>query len=152
MRIYIDASVINGLYIDDAAWIKKATKNFFDITRKNSDSVYVSDFVIVEIERTPDPSKRKKLLNTIKQYQFKKIPTTEESEQLAQHYIKKNIIPNQYLPDALHIAIATVHKIPVLVSWNFKHIVRHKTRVGVNSENKRRGYTQIDICSPEEVS
>ena len=152
MRIYIDTSVINGLYIEDALWIKEATKNFFAIARKNNYSVYASDFVIVEIERTPDPIKRKKLLNAIKKYKLKRVLTTEASEKLAQNYIKHNIIPHKYLPDALHIAIAAAHNIPVLVSWNFKHIVRHKTRIGVNSANKRYGYIQIDICSPEEVS
>ena len=152
MRIYIDTSVINGLYIEDAPWIKEATKNFFAVARKNNYSVYASDFVIVEIERTPNPIKRKKLLNGIKEYELKKILVTDESEKLAEIYIKNNIIPHRYLPDALHIAIASVHKIPILVSWNFKHIVRHKTRVGVNSVNKKYGYMQIDICSPEEVS
>lgn len=151
MRIYIDTSVINGLYAEDAPWIKKATKEFFIIVRRNNYTVYASDFVIAEIERTPNPAKCKKLLSALKKYELKKILTTEESEKLAEIYIKNEIIPHKYLPDALHIAIASVHKIPVLVSWNFKHIVRHKTRIGVNSVNRRYGYIQIDICSPEEV-
>lgn len=152
MRIYIDTSVINGLYTEDAIWIKEATKSLFTMARKNNHSLYVSDFVIVEIERTPNPIKRKKLLKTINEYKLRKILVTEKCEELAEIYIKHNIIPHRYLPDALHIAIATVHRIPVLVSWNFKHMVRHKTRVGVNSINEKYGYMQIDICSPEEVS
>lgn len=152
MRIYIDTSVINGFYAEDAPWIKEATKDFFTVARKNNYTIYASDFVIAEIERTPSPIRRKKLLNTIKKYGIRKILVTEEAEKLAEVYIKNDIIPHKYLPDALHIAIATVHKIPVLVSWNFKHIVRHKTRIGANSINKKHSYTQIDICSPEEVS
>ncbi|MBU3933556.1 MAG: PIN domain-containing protein [Candidatus Omnitrophica bacterium] len=152
MRIYIDTSVINGLYAEDAPWIKEATKNFFEIARRNNYTLYVSDFVVVEIERTPNPIRRKKLLNTIRKYRLKKILTTEQAEKLAEIYIKNDIIPHKYLPDALHIAIASVHKISALVSWNFKHIVRHKTRIGANSVNKKCGYIQIDICSPEEVS
>jgi len=113
--------------------------------------VYASDLVIAEIQRTPNLHRRKKLLNTLKKYRLKKILTTDESEKLAEIYIKNDIIPHKYLPDALHIAIASVHKIPVLVSWNFMHIVRHKTRIGVNYVNKKHGYIQIDICSPEEV-
>ena len=152
MRIYIDTSVINGLYTEDAIWIKEATKSLFTMARKNNHSLYVPDFVIVEIERTPNPIKRKKLLKTINEYKLRKILVIEKCEELAEIYIKHNIIPHRYLPDALHIAIATVHRIPVLVSWNFKHMVRHKTRVGVNSINEKYGYMQIDICSPEEVS
>ncbi len=152
MRIYVDTSVINGLYINDAPWIKEATENFFAAANKNNYVVYASDFVVVEIERTADPAKRKQLLNAVKEYRLEKLAITEEAEQLAEKYIKNDVIPHKYLPDALHIAIAAVHKIPVLVSWNFKHIVRHKTRVGANSVNEKCGYIQIDICSPEEVS
>ncbi len=152
MRIYIDTSVINGLYAEDAPWMREATVNFFAVARKNNYSMYASDLVIAEVERTPNPTTRKKLLNAVKRRRLKEILTTEECENLAQMYIKRDIIPHKYLPDALHIAIATVHKIPVMVSWNFKHIVRHKTRIGVNAVNKEHGFIQIDICSPEEVS
>jgi len=152
VRIYIDTSVINGLYAEDAPWIKEATENFFTVARRNNYTVYASDFVITEIERTPNPVRRKKLLNAIKKCKLKKILTTEESEKLAEIYIRNDIIPHKYFPDALHIAIATVHKIPVMVSWNFRHIVRHETRIGVNAVNKKYSYMQIDICSPEEVS
>ncbi len=150
MRIYIDTSVINGLYVEDIIWIKDVTKKFFE-SAKNRYKLYISDIVADEIKRTPDPHKRKKLLDVIEQYACVEITKTPEVEKLADKYIGHKIIPRKYLADALHIAIASVYKIPVLASWNFKHIVRHKTRIGVNSINRKYGHIQIDICSPEEV-
>ena len=76
---------------------------------------------------------------------------SEEVETLAQHYVREKVIPSKYIADALHIAIASIHNIPVLVSWNFEHIVKHKTRVEVNRINKSFKFPGIDICSPQEV-
>jgi predicted nucleic acid-binding protein len=150
MRIYIDTSVINGLYAEDVIWIKQITKNFFK-SAKNRYKLYISDIVADEIKRTPDVSKRRKLLDIVKRYGCIELIRTQEAEKLANKYIVRKIIPHKYRADALHIAIASVHRIPVLVSWNFKHIVRLKTRIGINYINKKYGYIQMNICSPEEV-
>ncbi len=151
MRIYIDTSVINGLYAKNVPWMEETTKNFFKIVKDKNYKLYISNIVSDEIKRTPDAHKQEKLLSVVREYTCKELPKTDECEKLAVKYTENDIIPNKYLPDALHIAIASVYKIPVLVSWNFKHMVRHKTRIGVNSINRMSGYKEIDICSPEEV-
>ena len=53
--------------------------------------------------------------------------------------------------DAQHIAIATVGRVDVLVSWNFKHIVNLERIHGYNSVNLRKGYPMIEIRTPREV-
>ena len=74
-----------------------------------------------------------------------------ETEELAERYIKEGIIPEKYRSDALHIAVSVINGIDVIVSWNFEHIVKFKTRVMVDGVNKLLGYHEIEICSPEEV-
>ena len=44
-----------------------------------------------------------------------------------------------------------INGLEVIVSWNFEHIVKLKTRVMVNGINRLLGYHEIEICSPEEV-
>lgn len=44
-----------------------------------------------------------------------------------------------------------INGIEAIVSWNFEHIVKLKTRVMVNGVNRLLGYHEIEICSPEEV-
>jgi hypothetical protein len=106
--------------------------------------------VIREISRAPEP--RKLLIEgLLKQINPLLLDISVESMELAERYIKEGIIPVRYRSDALHIAIAVTNGIDALISWNFEHIVRLKTRVMVNGINKLLGYHEIEICSPQEV-
>ncbi len=75
----------------------------------------------------------------------------EESAELARKYIENGVIGQGKLVDAEHIAIATVNRVDVLVSWNFKHIVNLQKIHGYNSVNLRNGYPLLEIRSPREV-
>ena len=72
----------------------------------------------------------------------------EEVEILARAYVSRGIIPVKHIEDAIHIAIATVFSIDVLVSLNFKHIVKLKTKREVNVVNVLLGYNQLEIVEP----
>lgn len=150
MRIYIDTSVINGLYTSDER-IKDITKQFFRSVKFGHFTLYGSEIIATEIKNTPELGKRKLLINVVEEYPIELLPITEEVNALAAHYIENRIIPAKYTPDALHIACCVVHNIPILISWNFEHIVKHKTRIEVNRINQKLGLPQVDLCSPEEV-
>jgi len=51
----------------------------------------------------------------------------------------------------LHIAIASANNLDVIVSWNFNHMVKLKTKQGVIAVNSLLGYKSIEIITPEEV-
>ncbi|MFQ5835442.1 MAG: hypothetical protein ACE5HR_05940 [bacterium] len=70
---------------------------------------------------------------------------------LANKYIVEGVIPVKYGNDATHIAVASVNDLDVVVSWNFEHIVKHKTRIEVIGINTFMGYKAIDLCTPREV-
>jgi hypothetical protein len=53
--------------------------------------------------------------------------------------------------DMLHIAVATVAEVDVLVSWNFKHIVRLDKIQLFNGTNLELGYRPVGMYSPREV-
>jgi len=53
--------------------------------------------------------------------------------------------------DCIHIALATMYKVDILVSWNFKHIVNVYKIRGYNSVNLRLGFQQLEIRSPKEI-
>jgi len=75
----------------------------------------------------------------------------DESRELARHYIEEGVVSEGYLVDAQHIAIATVNRVDILVSWNFRHIV-NLTKIRLyNSVNLKYGYTLLEIRSPQEV-
>jgi len=150
MRIYIDTSVINGLYTEDID-IKTATERFFEYVRRSASILYSADLIVKEIDRTPQESKRNKLKEALAEYDVEFLPLSDEIEKIANIYIQEKVIPIKYLPDAIHIATASIHNIPILVSWNFEHIVKFKTKVEINRISREHGYPQIDISSPQEV-
>lgn len=79
------------------------------------------------------------------------LPETNEALALAEAYLRDGIATPATMADGLHIATATVARVDVLVSWNFKHIVNlHRIRL-YNSVNLKEGYGLIDIRTPREV-
>ena len=70
---------------------------------------------------------------------------------MAGEYVRRGAFPEKYLSDANHIAIAVVNRVEYFVSWNFKHIVRVRTRRTVNLINTLRGYEVIEIVAPPEL-
>jgi len=123
VKVYIDSSVISGLLADDVPDIKEKTRRFFQRVKEGEFHVYISSFVVNEIEATPDLDRREKLLHILEVYPFRELGATEEAVQLADEYIRKRVIPSKSRMDGLHIAMASVHGIEALASWNFKHIV-----------------------------
>lgn len=70
-------------------------------------------------------------------------------------WVRATLYRNDFGPphdkDAHHIALATVARADLVVSWNFKHIVHWEKMRGFNAVNLREGYPLIEIHSPREV-
>ena len=111
--------------------------------------VYISDITVKELEDTGDETLRKRFKGLIKS--FKVLKTNTQVTDLANAYIGKGVFPEKYLNDALHVAVASVYEISYVVSWNFEHLVKVKTRKSVNLVNTLEGYKEIEIVSPQEL-
>jgi len=83
--------------------------------------------------------------------QVEMLALTPEADELARSYLAEGVVGASMLIDAQHIAIASVSKVDVLVSWNFKHIVNLQRIHGYNAVNLRHGYPLLEIRSPREV-
>jgi hypothetical protein len=75
----------------------------------------------------------------------------DEVIRMANVYIQNEIIPEKKYLDACHIAIASVHHLDYIISLNFKHINKLKTKRLVDAINVLQGYNSIGIYSPMEV-
>ena len=76
----------------------------------------------------------------------------EEEIALADRYLERGILSENYYDDAQHIALATVANVDVLASWNFRHIVHFDKICQFNAVNLEQGYKPSDIRSPREVT
>ncbi|PIR90282.1 hypothetical protein COU05_02605 [bacterium (Candidatus Gribaldobacteria) CG10_big_fil_rev_8_21_14_0_10_37_21] len=144
LKIYLDTSVISTLDDERMPERQALTKTFWrDIY--NFD-VYISEVTIKEIKQIPAINKRTKLLAISKK--FKILDLSRKAEEFALQYIKQKVIPSQFINDGIHLAIATVNRLDVLVSWNCKHLVNLKTRKAANLINKSCGYKEIELIEP----
>ncbi|HWS60903.1 MAG TPA: hypothetical protein VN182_08240 [Flavobacterium sp.] len=120
------------------------------------DGIFNNEFHVIYSSVTEDelinaPKKVKELLNSIPDEYKTKIELTEEAVMLGDTYIDENVVGKTSREDCFHIALATIHKADVLVSWNFKHIVNVMRIRGYNAVNIKLGYSTIDIRSPNEI-
>jgi predicted nucleic acid-binding protein len=109
----------------------------------------VSDMTLAELEEAP--KQVRELADKIISENSEFVTAGELDKDLAEKYVKEKIVTRKFYSDALHIAIATIHKVDVLVSWNFKHIVNLNRIRQYNSVNLKHGYTMIEIRSPMEI-
>ena len=72
-------------------------------------------------------------------------------KQLADKYITENVVGKTSLDDCRHIALATINRVDVLASWNFKHIVNLARIKGYNGINLKNGYHTLEIRNPKEL-
>lgn len=79
------------------------------------------------------------------------VSVNDEAVNLARKYIGENVVGKTSFDDCIHIALATIHKVDILVSWNFKHIVNIYRIRGYNSVNLSCGYQTLEIRSPKDI-
>lgn len=145
-RIYIDTSVAGG-YFDEEFSVD--SKKFFTRVRKGEIIVIISS--LLEAELVDAPEQVRNLINSLPQIQVEKIKLSAIAMELAEKYIAAKVVGKTSVEDCRHIAMATICKADVLVSWNFKHIVNVERINGYNSVNLKCKYTTLDIRTPKEV-
>jgi hypothetical protein len=149
--IYLETSVFNFPFADDAPHYKMETLRLFDEIRMGKFSAVTSRYVIDELAATRDAVKREKMNALIAGYNIKIFEPSDEITRLAEIYVLEGIIPQKFLTDALHIAAATIFNADYIISLNFKHIVKHKTIFETEVVNTREGHKRIFIHTPAEV-
>ncbi len=145
-RIYVDTSVIGGLFDDE---FLQDTKIFFDKVEKGEIKIVYSEVTVDELADAPE--KVRNYLKRLKSIQKEFIEITQESTNLAETYIRERVVGKTSFADCMHIALATINKVDVLVSWNFKHIVNIGRIRGYNSVNLKLGFTTLEIRTPKEI-
>lgn len=145
-RIYIDTSIVGGFFDEE---FKDATKMLFKRLENKEIKFVVSD--LLDLELINAPIHVKELLLSYPADFFERIELTDDALKLADSYISENVVGKTSIEDCRHIALATIYKVDVLASWNFKHIVNLDRIKGYNSVNLKLGYTMIEIRSPKDL-
>lgn len=145
-RFYFDTSVFGGIFDNE---FEETSLQLFERVKLGNVTCIYSDLTESELLNAPE---------TVRKY-FSELPASsmeyqkveKEAFELASMYINEGVVGKTSFDDCIHIAMATIHKADILVSWNFKHIVNVYRIRGYNSVNLKNGYIQLEIRSPKEI-
>lgn len=146
LHIYIDSSVIGGCEDPEFAENSLALWRHFI----GGDFIQVlSEHTLREIQDAPGEV-RARVLEIPKENRIV-LADTPDAYELAEAYLAHGIVGPGSRSDALHVTLATIGRVDVMVSWNFKHIVNLNRIRLFNAVNLQRGYGLIEIRTPMEV-
>jgi predicted nucleic acid-binding protein len=143
--IYLETSVI-GAYLDKGdSFRRDLTIRWWEHELRNY-RAHISPLVVRELERTREPYRRSylALIRDLPQVEI-----SEESAILADGYLSRGIFQRKFIGDALHVAIASYHKIDYLVTWNFGHLANVHRQSRIKLFNTTAGFFVPEIVTPE---
>ena len=153
LRIYLDTSVINFLFAEDAPDFRRVTVEFFDRYAKCYD-LFGSDVLVRELGADPDVQRRERHFSVLKASRVAILPADSDDEvaSLADAYLRNGVVPARKRDDALHVAYATVFEMDAVLSWNFKHLANLRREARFTAVNQAEGYLRSPrIVSPLEL-
>ncbi len=145
-RVYVDASVVGGC--EDQEFAEHSLRLMECFVRGDL-IIVVSTLTVQELSEAPDAVRRR--LAAVPDAHIETLQLDAEARELAEAYIADGVLPSRMRADAQHIAMATVARVDVLVSWNFRHIVNLSRIHRYNAVNLRMDYPTLEIRTPREV-
>jgi hypothetical protein len=152
-RIYIETTVVSYLTARPGRDLIRAarseiTRQWWSVERQRF-LLYISPFVIDEAAKGDAEAARLRL------QALEGLPLLEPDDEvikLAEDLIRQRVLPRRAATDAIHIALATVHKMDILLTWNCRHLANAETLGDVGKLIWSQGYIPPVICTPEELT
>lgn len=152
LSCYIETSIISYLAARPSpnllmAACQQVTEQWWEVSHGLFE-VFTSELVLTEARQGDKITAQRRLvlLRGIPELRM-----TEEAKKLARSLVKKGALPTSAGADALHIAIATVHQIEYLLTWNCRHIDNPTTKPLVRDICDLEGYICPEVCTPMEI-
>jgi predicted nucleic acid-binding protein len=151
-KVYIETSIVSYLTARPssdllaAAW-QKVTVDWWETQRYRFD-LFASDIVIEEAGMGASDAAERRLeaLTAIPL-----LAITEEVVLLSEKLIQKGAVPRKAIGDSLHIAVAAVHGVDYLLTWNYRHIDNAETKPIIRRTCLESNYGYPEICTPQEL-
>jgi len=117
-------------------------------TRRSQFTLYISQVVLDEAVQgdTEMASKRLEILQSLSVLEL-----TDTIEDLGMQFLTRSNLPAKASDDAIHIAVATVHGLDYLLTWNCKHIANAQIQKKLTEICRDFGYKLPTICTPYEL-
>ncbi|GHT79394.1 hypothetical protein FACS1894130_07960 [Spirochaetia bacterium] len=147
LKIYLDTSIISYLDQQDAPEKMAETHRLWNQIKAGVYTVVISDVDIIEIDDCEE-KKRDTLKKYLAQIEYELVKSEPKAVDIASRIVDLGILKQKSFDDCQHIANAIVSGCDAIISWNFKHIVNHKTMVGIKAVTALEGYNDLLIYAP----
>ncbi len=153
MRIYIESTIPSYVAARPARDLLQAarqqlTKDWWDLKREKHE-LFISQVVLDEIASGEVTIARQRLELVA---QIKLLDLTDEANALTKQILGSGLLPAEADRDAAHIALATVHEMDVLLSWNCRHIANAAIQAGLRRLAEKAGFALPVLCTPDELT
>ena len=153
MRIYIESTIPSYVVARPARDLLQAarqqvTRDWWDLEREKHD-LFTSQIVLDEIA-TGEAAMAKQRLDLMTNIDL--LDLTDEVKTLTKHILGSGLLPTAADRDGAHIALATVHEMDILVSWNCRHIVNAAIQGRLRRLAEGSGFTLPVLCTPDELT
>jgi len=145
LSLYLETSVI-GAYLDAGDPFRRdLTIRWFE-HELSEYRACISVLVERELERVDEPHRAgyMKIIEPLERLEF-----SEEAAILAEGYISRGIFHRKFIADAFHVALASIHKVDYLVTWNFGHLANVRKQARIRLFNTTAGFFSPAIVTPE---
>lgn len=145
-RFYFDTSVLSGVF--DTEFEEHSTI-LMERVKLGQIKAVISELAEEEIMKAH--KEIRDFYKSLPKQHIEFVEITNDALLLANTYIKEKVVGKTSFDDCLHIGMATVYKVDLLVSWNFKHIVNIYRIRGYNAVNIKLGFPPLEIRSPKDI-
>ena len=151
-RVYVESTIISYLTARPSREVvlkarQQITQDWW-ASQRSSFQLFASPLVRQEVARG-DPEAAERRVSALAGVPL--LELTSEAKAVAKLLIGPGMVPHMYSEDALHIAIAVVHGMEYLLTWNFTHIANATARNKYEPVLRSTGYEVPIICTPEEL-
>lgn len=151
-RVYVETSIVSYLTARPARDIviagrQQATRDWWETAPARFELVISQ--VVQEEAAVGDPEAARARLAALAPLTALAAPM--EARELARRLVDAAAVPRRAARDATHVAIAAVHGVEFLVTWNFRHIANAVARPRIESVCRRTGVESPVLCTPEEL-
>ncbi|HEV7925821.1 MAG TPA: DNA-binding protein [Verrucomicrobiae bacterium] len=152
MRVFVETTIPSYITARPSReWLlaahQKLTREWWNYHR-HIHELYTSQLVVDEAA-CGDPRFAARRLNLLAEAAL--LGATEAAENFTEDIIHSRILPAEAAGDAAHIAIATAHKMDILLTWNCRHIANAGNQHSLRRLADARKMRLPVICTPEQL-
>lgn len=151
LSVYVETTIISYLTARPSKDV--IVRAHQEITRRwwqhrSAFELFSSPLVVEEAGRGDRAArtKRQRLLSNLSL-----LAVTNEARGVARKLLQQGVLPERAEADALHMAIAAVHGVEHLITWNCRHIANARMRPQIEDVIRGAGYEPPVFCTPEEL-